>query len=392
MKGLTPARLTMLMFLVVGGLIVAYVAKSLLAVPERKETVRMVTIPVPSVDLEPGTLVTEGNIAKANVALNTLPEGTLLDADAVLGRVVKTRLSGFQPISTSNLYARGEYPPLEVSPGMKAVALSIPALQNIVDGLIKPGEFVDLQFTPSEVGDPRAGGGMTRTLLESVKVLAIDRQIRQNSTDGDRHSVVLELTPEEVNIVTLADKKGSLTLSLNRNPKSLDPKTVLRNKDRATLEDLLALDPFKYPDPPEAPKPPFTMTIYRGLGRSDVDFRDGKIVSSGYGAGGGGSGWGGANSGGYTQGFAPWNSPYGAWGGGGLGGYGAGFGGAAYFGGGYGAGGYIPYAPGFYGGNYVPGSGPGVGRGGPSSSLPAMGPRASIDSNPFRNSQFDNRL
>jgi pilus assembly protein CpaB len=357
-KSLTPARLTMLMLLVVGGLVAAYIAKSLFAVQPRPVTVERLNVPVPVSDIPAGRLLQASDLGEANVERRTLQPGELLSRELAIGRVVKVPLKAAIPIKTEHLYEVGVYPPLKVAEGMKAMAISVRSITDIVDGLIKPGEYVDLLFTPNDIqGDPRAGGGYTRVLLEGIRVIAINRQTQQGGLDGDRHTVTLELTDEETKIVTLAQKKGDLTLTFNPNGKSTaEPKTKLRNKDRATLEEILALDPLKFPDPPAPGKDPFVMTIYRGLGRSDVSFIDGRMVDAG-GFGGGPGVWGG---GGRGAGPGTWGGGYGFYPGNPAFGYGYGYG-AMNVGGGA-TGGYqsipswLPYStyPG-WGGGFAPG-------------------------------------
>ena len=59
MKILTPARVTVLMLMVVGGLAAAYVAKNLLAADTTPPKVETRTVPMAVADLKPGTVVTE---------------------------------------------------------------------------------------------------------------------------------------------------------------------------------------------------------------------------------------------------------------------------------------------------------------------------------------------
>ena len=67
----------------------------------------------------------------------------------------------------------------------------------------------------------------------------------------------------------MARDKGSLDLSFN--PEGQGPLGLaLTGKDRATLEEILGLEPI--PKPP-APPAPFISQIYRGAGRRQYEFR-----------------------------------------------------------------------------------------------------------------------
>ena len=77
MKRVTPAFLTMIMLLVVGGLVVMYVAKRLLAKPEEVREAS-ITVPMAVQDLPVGTMITEAHLAKGRIAPSKLePEHAL---------------------------------------------------------------------------------------------------------------------------------------------------------------------------------------------------------------------------------------------------------------------------------------------------------------------------
>lgn len=260
----------MIMFMVIGGLVLAYIAKSLLAHEEKKPEAAMRNVPMPISDLPPGTVVTEDHIGQGPMAIADLKRDMLLANKVIVGRVVKELLKAAQPIRAGQLYEPGTYPPLKVGKGMQAFTIDARGATAIVDGLIKPGEYVDLHFTVTALqGDPRLRGGMTMTLLKGVKVLAINRMVIQGRVDSGSNSVTLELTPEQVNIISVAQDKGVLTLSSNPTGKG-DGGIALAAKDRATLEEILGLDPVKQPDPPPQP---FVLQMFRGGNRQELEFR-----------------------------------------------------------------------------------------------------------------------
>ncbi len=272
MKRLTPAKVTMIMFFVVGGLIVAYIAKGLMAVPEKKAGPKSRNVPMPIADLLPGTVITEDHLGLGPVLESDLQRDMLLANKVIVGRVVKERLKAAYPIRSSQLYEPGSYPPLKLAKGMRAVTLDASNMQSIVDGLIKPGDYVDVHFTPSGyVNDPRIRGGMTMTMFKGVKILAMNRMMIQGQLARDHNTITLELSPEQANILILARDRGHLTLSLNPQGKG-DGQIALADKDRATLEEILGLEPIKKPAPPAPPPPPFVSQLYRGTRRQEMRF------------------------------------------------------------------------------------------------------------------------
>ncbi|MBX3440528.1 MAG: Flp pilus assembly protein CpaB, partial [Planctomycetaceae bacterium] len=63
---LTPASLTVIMLLVVGSLVTAFVAKRLLA-QEAVAQVQPINVPMALSDLKPGTVITEAHIGLAPI-------------------------------------------------------------------------------------------------------------------------------------------------------------------------------------------------------------------------------------------------------------------------------------------------------------------------------------
>jgi pilus assembly protein CpaB len=271
MNRLTPARLSMVMFMVVGGLIAAYIAKGLLAVEEKRAApAPLRNIPMAISDLPAGTLVTDAHLGLGPVLPSKMSRDVLLSNKSIVGRVTKEAISAAEPIHSSMLYEKGVYPNLKVRKGMQAVTIMLGSAA-IVDGLVKPGQFVDVHFTPSSLaGDQRVQGGMTMTLFKGIKIVTINRQLSQGVVPGnDSNSVTLELTSEQANILLVAKDKGSLYFSFNPEGQGTGG-LALTGKDRATLEEILGLQPI--PKPP-APPAPFIALIYRGAGRRQYEFK-----------------------------------------------------------------------------------------------------------------------
>lgn len=279
MKRLTPAKVTLLMFAVIGGLIVAYVGKGLLASKPADPGPRTRDVPGAMTDLEVGTLLTDRHVGYTVVKVGDLEWDMFKKPDKIIGRVVKERIPMGKPIRAGMLYPYGDFVPLEVGEGMRAIAVSIGDSTALVDGLIKPGEYVDVHMTANltlSSGNTsrraQMGGGLTLTLLKGVRVITINKKYNPGPLDRNGNSVSLELTPEQANIMILARDKGQITLSFNPEGKGGGGVAVSR-EDRATLDEILGLDPL-----PE-PVLPFTTEIYHGRGRQALQFRDGKLIS-----------------------------------------------------------------------------------------------------------------
>lgn len=267
MKKLTPARLTMLMFMVVGGLIAAYIAKGLLAVDGRPPAgPESRNVPMPVADLPAGTLITEAHLGIGPTLVKDMTRDILLQNKVIVGRITKEPLKGAHPIRSGQLYEKGVTPPLKVAKGMRAVSVDI-RTTDVVDGLVKPNEFVDVHFTVTAGQDPRLRGGMTMTLFKGVKILAMNRLFLQSElANNGTNTITLELTPAQANILLVTREKGSLAFAYTPAGKG-DGTVAVTGPDRVYLEEVLGLDPM--PTPPQ----PFVMQIYRGTGRHEIEFR-----------------------------------------------------------------------------------------------------------------------
>jgi pilus assembly protein CpaB len=275
---LTPAMMTIILLLVVAGLVVAYVVKSLFAVePQAAAPPRL--YPMAVADLEPGTQITASHLAQGPYTGES--KRTFARADTILiGRVVREKITAAQPIDTTKLYAPGEMAPIQVAEGMRATSLSLADGAAVVDGLVKPGVYVDVHFTPSGMEDRRFRGGLTMTMFKGVKVLAMNR-MRIMAQSRGTNTVTLELSPEQANIILLAKDKGRLDLTYT--PDGLGNGGVaLADEDKAYLEEILGLAPT-----PE-PKKPFITEYYRRGGRGAMAFNDDGTPFSGTDNGNGG--------------------------------------------------------------------------------------------------------
>lgn len=119
----------------------------------------------------------------------------------------------------------------KINPGYRAMAIRVePA--SAVGYLIEPGSLVDVlgTFTVPEdrfEGFASQAGLVSRTVLQGVRVLAVDRAASRRAfldlQDAGFSSVTLEVTPQQAETLTAAvdQVKRALTLTL-RNPDDLD--------------------------------------------------------------------------------------------------------------------------------------------------------------------------
>jgi pilus assembly protein CpaB len=104
--------------------------------------------------------------------------------------------------------------------GMRAVAISIDTRgATSAGGFILPNDRVDVLRTFRDDESSRSGGGdvhLTETILSNIRVLAIGQNVQERN--GEKvvtgETATLELTPNQAETITLAQKVGQLSLAL----------------------------------------------------------------------------------------------------------------------------------------------------------------------------------
>jgi pilus assembly protein CpaB len=145
--------------------------------------------------------------------------------DAAKGQL-RREVGAGEPITPSSLVkgGRGNVLAAALQPGMRAVALKVKA-ESMVGGFISPDDRVDVIMTyevkADELDNPEIKQQVrkyaTETILENVRVLAIDQQARK---DDDKakvgRTVTLEVDTAGAERLNLASTmaEGGLTLSL----------------------------------------------------------------------------------------------------------------------------------------------------------------------------------
>ena len=101
--------------------------------------------------------------------------------------------------------------------GMRAIAVNV-TLETGAGGFIMPDDRVDVLLTRKiNPGSPNEAT-ITDTVLENVRVLAIDQQYVANQSDqpavGDLKTATLEVTPRQAEVLAQVQGMGDLSLAL----------------------------------------------------------------------------------------------------------------------------------------------------------------------------------
>ena len=157
----------------------------------------------------------------------------------LVGAVVRFGVPAGQPLVDGAIVKPGERGFLAaiLEPGYRAVSIPIsPASSNA--GLVLPGDRVDIimthNFTIEDSEGAEQAHSASETILTNVRVLAIDRNLSNNSEEANvGRTATLQVTPKQAESMTLAQQIGQLSLSL----RGLDDNDSTANLRRTSTWD-----------------------------------------------------------------------------------------------------------------------------------------------------------
>ena len=208
--------------------------------------VPQVEILVASADLKLGTTLSDNNMRWQKWPENNVFPGAIVReetqavVDAVSGRV-KREISKDEPIMKNALVedTKENFLAAALDEGMRAVAIDVEA-STMVGGFINPGDFVDVLLTyqvkikgvDAEESKSTVNKFATETILENVKILAIDQRSSKGDEDKAKvgRTVTLAVQAEAAEILALATRMGDLSLSL----RPIGDETSMANKPITT--------------------------------------------------------------------------------------------------------------------------------------------------------------
>jgi pilus assembly protein CpaB len=153
----------------------------------------------PSSDVDPSALSSPGDLS-GDVALGPIPAGAMI---------------------TSSNTSKDEAPvqTLHLMHGYRAVSIPVDEVRD-VSGLVEPGDKVDVIAVPPRVGTAQPTASI---ILRDVTVFAVGGEIvealttpqpGQQLTPNVPRSVTLEVTPDQADLLAMADLNATLRLAL----------------------------------------------------------------------------------------------------------------------------------------------------------------------------------
>lgn len=222
-----------------------------------------------------GTLLTANDVTYVALDPTDIFSGHMqrdtTDLSTVVGSVVRTELLADWPLTWTALVRPGQdgFLAAALMPSHRAITIVVNR-ETSHAGLISPGDRVDVIFTMEVPDDTSELNSFSRTFLENIRVVAVNRRVENVAGEAgpeesllglrsEGNTVTLEVLPSEADRLVLASSRGSLTLALRplgqTGPAGRRPPTGLR-----TL----------MPPPATQKIKPVRVQVFRGNNREEV--------------------------------------------------------------------------------------------------------------------------
>ncbi len=161
-----------------------------------------------------GVMVKREDLRLGKVPAEGFPKGAFSKVEQVIDRPVMSNILAEEPVLEGRLAARGSG--LGLAPiipvGMRAVSVRVNDVAGVA-GFVLPGMRVDVLVTGRP---PSSDGTVTATCLQNILVLSAGQTMQPDSRGQaiTAPTVTLLGTPEQAEILTLANQEGHIQLVL----------------------------------------------------------------------------------------------------------------------------------------------------------------------------------
>lgn len=246
-----PKSMVLIVIALGCGLIASIGISQVIKTPEEKPVPKVATeqiyVAIRNVDL--GQLLLPDMVELEEWPTDKIPEGAIRNIEAINDRRTLVRLYPGEPIMHAKMIDKDKFhdPTQQIPPGYRVVSVAVNAMVT-AGNLVKPGDKVDLVLF-IKGGRNEVRQTVARTILQNIKVFAVNTQIRRSSEGGDgpinaKHVSFL-VKPDQAQKIMLAAELGKIKLSLRRSDEEVDE----------GFNDTTVADLFEQSDRDENPEP-----------------------------------------------------------------------------------------------------------------------------------------
>ncbi len=186
-------------------------------IPVAEITIETTPVVMAKQDLPTGIAINAEDLEVLEWPSDYVPAGGQYDIEEVTGRIPRRAIGVGEPILEQMLLEDGRQSGLTALIEANHRAMSVRADAVVgVGGFIRPGSRVDVLAQLRTIDREKGSTPYNRTILQNVRVLAIDQSFeRDEGLEPTLASVVtLEVDPGEAQLLSYASAEGTLQLSL----------------------------------------------------------------------------------------------------------------------------------------------------------------------------------
>ncbi|MGI9355482.1 MAG: Flp pilus assembly protein CpaB [Rhizobiaceae bacterium] len=249
---------------VAGGSVFATMGKLEKPTPTASELPQLVQLIAARHDIKFGEKISFEMLATQAWPADTVPENAFSELSNLIGppgskpRRAREIIRKGELLLPSNVSEFGETVTIVKVLGSNSRAMSIWVdAVTAVGGFVTPGDHVDIVLTEGKGAGLRAA-----TILQDVRVLGVDQNTdRGNRGRPEARTITVEVAPREGQILALAQRAGTLSLTLRT-----ERDVANEELEQITLDDLLRDSEPVFEEPIAKPvaAPPRTIKVRRG--------------------------------------------------------------------------------------------------------------------------------
>ena len=219
-----------------------------------KASVETKEILVAAAELPVGNTIKKGELRWQPWPSDFLPVGAVTRGDApeglaeLDGAIVRIALMNGEPVRREKLIRANSnaFMSAILPSGMRALAITIVDPSSTAGGFVLPNDRVDiLKVYREEDGGKGSGDAQSvETILRNIRVLAIGQTVEDKAGEkvATGSSATLEVTPSQAELLSLAQKTGTLSLAL----RSLTDAGQTENNEMRAAKDDASLTLVRY--------------------------------------------------------------------------------------------------------------------------------------------------